>query len=145
MKGIVDGQNVSCSAYYTDGTNTSFTAKTVLNSYVKFSGVTRADKTLNYITFGASGGIKVGTSFKNVQVELGTTATEYEPYVEPTEYTPNNDGTVEGVTSLYPNTSLITDTAGAIIDCEYNRDINKAYESLLQRVAALETASLNNI
>ena len=56
---------------------------------------------------------------KNIQLEIGSFATDYEPYAESTEYTPNADGTVSGVTSLYPNTTLITDTDGVIIDCEY--------------------------
>ena len=53
----------------------------------------------------------------------------------PTEYTPNADGTVNGVTSLYPNTTLMTDTEGVIIDCEYNRDINKAFAALEAAIA----------
>ena len=70
------------------------------------------------------------------QLEIGTTATEYEPYSAPTEYTPNADGTVNGVTSLYPSTTLTTDTNGVLIDCEYNRDISKAF-------AALDTAQVS--
>ena len=70
------------------------------------------------------------------QLEIGTVKTDYEPYVG-TDYTPNADGTVNGVTSLYPNTTLMTDTDGVIIDCEYNRDINKAF-------AALEVAIATN-
>ena len=71
----------------------------------------------------------------NPQLELGTTATDYEPYKECAEYTPNADGTVNGVTSLYPNTTLMTDTDGVIIDCEYNRDINKAFAALEAAIA----------
>ena len=73
----------------------------------------------------------------SMQIELGTTATEYEPYKIPTEYTPTADGTVNGVTSLYPNTTLMTDTEGIIIDCEYNRDINKAFAELQQAIISL--------
>lgn len=69
------------------------------------------------------------------QVELGVKATDYEPYITPTEYTPAADGTVNGVTSLYPNTTLTTDTDGVIIDCEYNRDINKAFAALEAAIA----------
>ncbi|MBR0443733.1 MAG: hypothetical protein IIX15_05270 [Clostridia bacterium] len=72
-----------------------------------------------------------------LQLELGTTATAYEPYIEPTEYTPNADGTVDGVTSLYPTTTLMTDTEGAVIDVEYNRDINKAFDELKQAIISL--------
>lgn len=71
------------------------------------------------------------------QLEIGSTATEYESYITPTEYIPTADGTVNSVTSLYPNTTLTTDTEGVIINCKYNRDINKAF-------AALEAALVTN-
>ena len=77
-------------------------------------------------------------SFKDeIMVEIGSTATDYEPYIAPTEYTPTTDGTVNGVTSLYPNTTLTTDTDGVIIECEYNRDINKAFAELQQAIISL--------
>ena len=69
------------------------------------------------------------------QLEIGATATEYEPYITPTEYIPTADGTVNGVTSLYPNTTLTTDMDGILIDCEYNRDINKAFAALEAAIA----------
>lgn len=84
---------------------------------------------------------KGGTTYDNVkvspQLELGTTATEYEPYIAPVEYPVNDDGTVEGVTSIYPTTTLLTDTAGAVIDVEYNRDINKAFAELYNAIISL--------
>lgn len=73
----------------------------------------------------------------NLQIELGTTATEYEPYKTPTEYTPAADGTVSGVKSLYPTTTLITDTVGTIIEAEYSKDINKAFAELHQAIISL--------
>lgn len=76
------------------------------------------------------------------QLEIGATATEYEPYITPTEYIPTADGTVNGVTSLYPNTTFTTDTEGIIINCKYNRDINKAFAALEAALAAL-TANNN--
>ena len=92
-------------------------------------------------------------SWQDMQVEVGTTATAYTPYVPDltavkviksnasgeavAEYTPNADGTVDGVTSLYPNTTLMTDTEGVLIDCEYNRDINKAFAELQQAIISL--------
>lgn len=74
-------------------------------------------------------------SFSNVQLEIGSTATDYEPYNSKTDYTPNADGTVNGVTSLYPNTTLMTDTDGVIIDCEYYKDIDKAFNELSSAIA----------
>lgn len=61
----------------------------------------------------------------------------YEPYIEPTEHTVNADGTAAGVTSLSPTTTLMTDVEGAIIDVEYNRDINKAFDELKNAIIAL--------
>lgn len=69
------------------------------------------------------------------QLEIGATATEYESYITPTEYIPAADGTVNGITSLYPNTTLTTDTDGVIINCKYNRDINKAFAALEAAIA----------
>ena len=73
------------------------------------------------------------------QLEIGSTATEYEPYITPTEYIPAADGTVNGITSLYPNTTLTTDTEGIIINCKYNRDINKAFAALEAAIARTNT------
>ena len=70
----------------------------------------------------------------NLQVEIGDAVTEYEEYKEPIEYSVSADGTVDGVTSIYPTTTLVTDTAGAVIDCTYNRDINKAFEELYNAI-----------
>ena len=81
--------------------------------------------------------ITLNEILSNLQIELGTTATDYEPYITTIDYAPNADGTVNGVTSLYPNTSLMTDTNGVLIDCEYNRDINKAFAELQQAIISL--------
>ena len=78
-----------------------------------------------------------------IQLEVGSNATAYTPYFPDltavkviksnasgeavAEYTPNADGTVNGVTSLYPNTTLMTDTEGVIIDCEY---LTKSYTEI---------------
>ena len=44
--------------------------------------------------------------------------TEFEKY-QGLECTPSSDGTVEGITSLSPNMTLMTDTEGVVIECEY--------------------------
>lgn len=73
----------------------------------------------------------------NIQLEVGTTATEYEPYIEPTIYDVQADGTVEGVKSLYPSTTLYTDTSGAVIDCTYYQDGKKVKENLIEMILSL--------
>lgn len=61
----------------------------------------------------------------------------YEPYKEPITHTINADGTVEDVTAIYPNTTLLPDTSGIVLAVEYNRDINKAFEELAQAIVSL--------
>lgn len=56
----------------------------------------------------ASGTIKV-------QLELGSTATTYEPYQGQT-YTPTVSGEVTGITNLYPTTTLLTDNSGVVFE-----------------------------
>lgn len=63
------------------------------------------------------------------QIEFGSTATDYETY-SGQSYTPDNNGTVNDVISLYPITTIMTDTAGVIINAEYNKDLNKAISEL---------------
>lgn len=75
-------------------------------------------------------------TYSDIQIELGTTVTSYESYQEQS-YTPTADGTVSGVKSLYPTTTLMTDTEGVIIDAEYNRDINKAFAELQQAILSM--------
>lgn len=53
------------------------------------------------------------------QLEAGTTATEYEPYKTPQTATANADGTVNGLTSLSPNITLIPNNDGVSVECTY--------------------------
>lgn len=85
---------------------------------------------------GVSNKANRGTHSYKLQLEVGTTATEYEPYIVPVTYTPTEDGTCE-VTSIAPTMTLTTDTEGAAVDCEYNRDINKALEQLTQAIISM--------
>lgn len=49
------------------------------------------------------------------QLELGTSATPYEPYQGQT-YTPTVSGEVTGITNLYPVTTLLTNNAGVVFE-----------------------------
>ena len=51
----------------------------------------------------------------NVQLEVANTATPYMPYIEPTTYAPNADGTLT-MPSLSPSMTLLTDTDGVTLD-----------------------------
>ena len=101
-----------------------------------------------------SSGVTVSDLTIKPQLETGTSATAYTPYVsdlskvtvkayetDPTDikatYTPNEDGTVEGVTAISPTTTLTADNSGVVIKAEYNRDINKAFAELQQAIISL--------
>ena len=73
----------------------------------------------------------------NIQIEKGSSMTPFEAGVEPQTFIPNVDGKVEGVMSLYPTTVLETDNSEVAINCEYNRDINKAFSELTQAIISL--------
>lgn len=91
------------------------------------------------------------------QLEQGTTVTDYSPYVKDLEgrkisrssgvnvdsdhfvYAVSADGTVEGVTSLYP-TTVLTGNGTIAINCEYNID-TKTY--IDNQIAELKTAILS--
>lgn len=73
---------------------------------------------------------------ENIQLEFGDADTGYEPYVDPVNYIPAGDGTC-AVASLAPTMTLLTATPGVTITCEYNRDINKAFEQLQQAIISM--------
>lgn len=72
----------------------------------------------------------------NIQVELGTVQTDYEPYVEPITSVADENGNVEGIISAYPTTILSADD-GVTISAEYNKDINKAFAELKNAILSL--------
>lgn len=69
-----------------------------------------------------------------VQIEKGEIATEFEECFT-TEYIPNTDGTVEGIKSIYPSMTILTDTEGVTITAEYIKDIDKTYNELIAQIA----------
>ena len=111
---------------------------------IRFDGV-EGDQFNIYFNLSGSADVQItqGQYYKysNVQIEpvtaANSAATAYEPYIEPVTYPVSADGMVQGVAPIYPNTTLLTDTAGAIIDCEYNRDLNKAFQELQQAILTL--------
>ena len=83
----------------------------------------------------------------NVQLERGATATPYTPFVKDIEAVKVLAGASEddlteyehgaAIKSIYPTTVLTTDTQGAVIEVNYNRDINKAFAELQQAIISL--------
>ena len=85
--------------------------------------------------------ISEGITFDNYKVRLsvekGTGAKEYTPFIEPTTYTPNANGTVEGVKSIYPTTTLVPSEQGVLVECEYYQDARKVKQDLTDMIISL--------
>lgn len=95
------------------------------------------DKSQYYgLYFRVYGGTTVNNLIVHPQLVLGDSATEYEAYKGET-YSPSADGTVEGVTSVSPTMTLLTDNNSAIIECEYAKDLNAVIKNLTDAVIAL--------
>ncbi len=54
-----------------------------------------------------------------------------------TEYEFDQNGIIKDIKSVYPSFTLTTSTVGAKIQCEYNRDINKAFAELYKAIISL--------
>ncbi|MBR2934062.1 MAG: hypothetical protein IKB79_00530 [Oscillospiraceae bacterium] len=119
------------------------TNKTVYNSSYPAPGGAVTPAQDGYIKFAIGGSVGTGnaaiTEYGNdicISVFDESTKGMYEHYKAET-YTPDADGKVKGVTSYAFATTLLTDTPGVVIDCEYNRDINKAFEQLTQAIISM--------
>ena len=132
LKDIVNGTASLFRWTLKDGTQ-GYSARVDYLTDVKISGVLTKIELLNYCA------AKSG-SVDKIQLEVGTTKTEFEPFKELKSHTINADGTVEGVTSIYPTTALTTDTEGVVLDVEYNADTKKYIDN---KFAELATAMIN--
>ena len=120
------GANHRFCIWYADGT-TATKVYLESNGEYKFQSITSTGSPISKVGFYHSGNGAV-IEVKDVQFEIGSTNTEYEPFKGGT-YTADENGNVKA-TSIYPTTALITDN-GASVVAEYNRDLNKAFERLL--------------
>ena len=141
-------ENMPALQFWNKETKASYTVDEVVsaystNTYYKLydgRGLGRASDAVNRMYFTLkkealitlNSGVSTGTTAQ-CQLELGSTVTDYETY-SGQSYTPDNNGTVNDVISLYPTTTLMTDTAGVIINAEYNKDLNKAFDELYSLV-----------
>lgn len=89
------------------------------------------------VVFYASPTLNAVRTISNFQIELGDTATEYEPYKDSAEAVADEDGNVSGLMSLSPNMTLITDNESAVIECAYNRDADKVITDIETKLNTL--------
>lgn len=85
----------------------------------------------------------------NFMLEEGEVATEYTPYVQDVSSTPieisdengrfeevypQEDGILENIVSSYPSMNIKAKQEGVVVDVSYNRDINKAFMELEEKM-----------
>jgi len=108
---------------YTDGTVSSIQTRLYNTEYVNFYSTSKANKTISHIlvqNFSSGCTVYIKT---NIQLEKGTSATEYEAFAEPQTAKALSDGVVEELTSLSPNMIILSHSKGVKIKAEYNADL----------------------
>lgn len=90
-----------------------------------------------YASINASASENDVFSFADIQIERGAVATEYEAY-KGAEYTPAADGSVDGVTSIFPHMTILTDTEGVTMECEYNIDTKTYIDRKIKEMMEVE-------
>ena len=115
-----------------DGTNVALGCTSISESRKPipegYTGIT-----INISIYPGAGEMK-NVTFRPM-IEVGSTATSYEPYKEPELYATDENKELKLVGNGESMT-LIADN-GATITAEYNRDINKAFESIANAIISL--------
>lgn len=96
---------------------------------------TITDEMLNSRVYWYAKGVNTTATISNIQIEKGTTATEYEPYKELVTYTADANGEIN-IPSQYPSMIIIPDL-DIELSVEYNRDINKAFAELASAIISM--------
>ena len=94
-----------------------------------------------YVAYGGEGTIvndKIPLTFISGPIR----PTDYKPYIQPQTVTANADGTVEGLTSLSLDMTVMTNTEGVVIDMTYNADTKMYIDN---KLAEISTAIVNNV
>ena len=130
--GDAEGNSWQCAAYFPNGEGVNLGGRVITATATVAETVTDI-----YFFFYASTVTIVEPIVCKVQFELGDTATDYEAYKEEQVLFPAADGTVSGMTSLSPNMTILTDTEGVVVECEYNRDTNKVVDKMINAITAL--------
>ena len=108
----------------------------VLSPTVSFT-VPEGTADIVFFFYASGSNTESGTAtYRDVQLEIGSIASVYEQYNGETQI-PTANGTVSGLTAVSPTMTLLTDTAGVTIDCEYSRDTNVVIAEILEKITAL--------
>lgn len=119
-------ENDDVTRHFLTNDKTTFTAET--SGWAKFTLVVSEGTTVDHGIF-------------KPMLEIGENASSFESYTGAT-YTPSSDGTCE-IVSVSPTMTVLTDTPGVTIECEYGADTNTALRDLeraLDNIIAVQEA-----
>lgn len=80
--------------------------------------------------------VNTNLTISELQLEMSDSVTEYEPYSAENRI-PDSNGIATGLPAVSPTMSLLTNTPGITIECEYSRDTNKVIAEILEKITAL--------
>lgn len=102
----------------------------------KTSGLKLAENVVAVYIYKTNTGtaLSADVDITNIQLEVGEEATEYEKYKEVINYTANSEGVVNGVRSIYPSFTLISEDE---VTVKYNRDINAVINQIINAIISL--------
>lgn len=129
----VDKSQAALFQFIVDGSSqyvTSYGWSQSMDKVFTFSGT--LTKVYVHTWNGATGG-----SLDNIQLEVGTAKTEFEPYKQGETVTALANGTVE-LTSVSPNMTIWSDNANVITEATYNKDTNAVINNLFAEIANLK-------
>lgn len=129
LSGLSGGSGTS---YYVQ----PFVSGTAVRGLTNGSMAYEFDGILDKITMVVSKGVTLSNLVVKLQLEQGNTATNFEMY-HGLHFTPFADGVVSGIEAVSPTMTLLTDTPGVNIECEYNRDTNKVIAEILEKITAI--------
>ena len=98
--------------------------------------VTKAGEYGVYLCRFCPGASISNATFKPMLRLAGVADASFEAY-KGTEYTPDASGNIEGITSLSPNMTILSDAEGLTVECEYIKDTNKVINKLINAITAL--------
>lgn len=71
-----------------------------------------------------------------LQMEASASASPYQPYIEPIEYTPDENGIVSGIVPILEGMTMYSDD-NVIVAVNYNRDLKKVLENITNAIISL--------
>lgn len=133
MNTAADKKSICFLVHYTDGTQKNLIGSAVDSNGIKLvSAQTDATKTVEKIDWSYS---NIGSFYvRNTMISYAPTVSEYEPFVEYHTAMMVDENNTLTIDAHYPSMTIYNTLNGAVIDVEYNRDLNKAFAELYNAI-----------